>query len=673
MDGKSWSLWYQGGCPNQLKSSSRKNLVVMDTEIAAKLSHALNLFQVGRTDAAVEGLSELTRLAPHDPQILLARGTILRTIGRLDEALADLDRAVALSPDNSQAHNERGLIRFHREEFDQSLIDLDRAIELDPDCGQALCNRGLILSRRGQNEQALSDFHRALECDPADVSALVNRGVLYAASGQRESALDDLHRAVSLNPTCQSAVDRIIRDFNLGENDQPTPIDEISMQELCERMRLAGLILSKQIEGSLHQATQFMNWLERYRYRQVMPWDASNFLDSMIATGSEGSIMDEIAGLGPVTWTPDRDPDYLFLCTTKEGFLRIPARADDVPVVRAPVNSANGGSSKVSASKPEEPEMKDPSRFSYTIIAHTCEGTGDCIPVCPTECIHWATGVNKKGTRYTFIDSAECINCGACLSVCPIENAIVDRWYPELQKPASQGQTYSRLQDGWRTDKAKAIASRLRAEPTTELFVDLTNELVSAGCDDQRLLDYCRVEIRNDGRKWIADVVLNEPIPYEESRRRTDMNPTAMEMFRTPEPPVRNEGELQQTQDSPVDQSKNETSSPERPLLITLLCLVLGLFQATFALSTLRVISYGDFFPILFYHLAISLLKLAGLIGFWRMSRWGVYLFGILFLISDLPAMFRHQAWLSITSPTFLSLVLLGLGIHYNKKMRSSI
>ncbi len=74
--------------------------------------------------------------------------------------------------------------------------------------------------------------------------------------------------------------------------------------------------------------------------------------------------------------------------------------------------------------------------MAYTIVADVCEGIADCIPVCPVECIHWAEAkTNAKGTKYTYIDDAACIDCGACLSVCPIEGAILDEWKPELQKP----------------------------------------------------------------------------------------------------------------------------------------------------------------------------------------------------------------------------------------------
>ena len=76
--------------------------------------------------------------------------------------------------------------------------------------------------------------------------------------------------------------------------------------------------------------------------------------------------------------------------------------------------------------------------MSYTIVSDICEGVGDCIPVCPVECIHWTEKTNTKGHKYPIIDDSTCIDCGACLSACPVEGAILDDWQPELQKPQSR-------------------------------------------------------------------------------------------------------------------------------------------------------------------------------------------------------------------------------------------
>jgi NAD-dependent dihydropyrimidine dehydrogenase PreA subunit len=75
---------------------------------------------------------------------------------------------------------------------------------------------------------------------------------------------------------------------------------------------------------------------------------------------------------------------------------------------------------------------------AYTIVADVCEGAGDCISVCPVECISWADGqVNVKGTKFAIINPDLCLPCGACLNVCPVEGAILDEWKPELQQTKS--------------------------------------------------------------------------------------------------------------------------------------------------------------------------------------------------------------------------------------------
>jgi len=76
--------------------------------------------------------------------------------------------------------------------------------------------------------------------------------------------------------------------------------------------------------------------------------------------------------------------------------------------------------------------------MSYTIVSDICEGSADCFEVCPVDCIHWVEGEqNKSGKKFAYIDEKTCIDCGACLSACPVvargEEAIIDNWQPKLQ------------------------------------------------------------------------------------------------------------------------------------------------------------------------------------------------------------------------------------------------
>ena len=84
----------------------------------------------------------------------------------------------------------------------------------------------------------------------------------------------------------------------------------------------------------------------------------------------------------------------------------------------------------------------------HTIVTDVCEGVADCVNACPVACIHEGPGKNVKGTDWYWIDFATCIDCGICLQVCPVENAILAEERPELQKIAAQSEVpESRIQN----------------------------------------------------------------------------------------------------------------------------------------------------------------------------------------------------------------------------------
>ncbi|MFN2290992.1 MAG: ferredoxin family protein [Anaerolineae bacterium] len=64
------------------------------------------------------------------------------------------------------------------------------------------------------------------------------------------------------------------------------------------------------------------------------------------------------------------------------------------------------------------------------VITELCVRAGDCVEVCPVECIV----PGPKGDAqwpYFYIDPDTCIDCGACVSVCP-----PDAIWPDDELPA---------------------------------------------------------------------------------------------------------------------------------------------------------------------------------------------------------------------------------------------
>lgn len=60
------------------------------------------------------------------------------------------------------------------------------------------------------------------------------------------------------------------------------------------------------------------------------------------------------------------------------------------------------------------------------VIASQCIDVMDrsCIEECPVDCIY-------EGVRKLYINPSECIDCGACEPVCPVEAISEDRRVPE--------------------------------------------------------------------------------------------------------------------------------------------------------------------------------------------------------------------------------------------------
>jgi ferredoxin len=81
------------------------------------------------------------------------------------------------------------------------------------------------------------------------------------------------------------------------------------------------------------------------------------------------------------------------------------------------------------------------------IIAEPCLGTKDtsCVDVCPVDCIHPAKGRTYEDGRLTFdevpqlyIDPTECIDCGACVPVCPVTaifalDDLPEKWHAYIE------------------------------------------------------------------------------------------------------------------------------------------------------------------------------------------------------------------------------------------------
>jgi len=78
--------------------------------------------------------------------------------------------------------------------------------------------------------------------------------------------------------------------------------------------------------------------------------------------------------------------------------------------------------------------------MSY-VIAEPCASCKDasCVEECPVDVIHWGI-LDHEGKRYDqfFIDPDECIYCGKCAMVCPVDAIFTEDELPEQWKPYAE-------------------------------------------------------------------------------------------------------------------------------------------------------------------------------------------------------------------------------------------
>ncbi|MCP1169565.1 ferredoxin [Limimaricola litoreus] len=106
------------------------------------------------------------------------------------------------------------------------------------------------------------------------------------------------------------------------------------------------------------------------------------------------------------------------------------------------------------------------------VIAEPCIDIKDgaCTLACPADCIY-------EGGRMFYIHPEECINCGLCLSICPVDAIHYDEELPEEARPFAAinreffGAEVSGLGDpgGWdKSVSVKADHPLVAARPKSE-------------------------------------------------------------------------------------------------------------------------------------------------------------------------------------------------------------
>ncbi len=168
-----------------------------------RLRVAMNLEELGQTDAALAALDQIARDRPADVDALVTRGDVLRRKKRFAESAESYGAALARLPDVDVRHwpllYSRGIALERSKQWPKAEADFIRALELKPDQPDVLNYLGYTWVDRGEQlEKARAMIEKAVELRPKDGAIVDSLGWALYRMGDYHNAVKQLERAVEL-------------------------------------------------------------------------------------------------------------------------------------------------------------------------------------------------------------------------------------------------------------------------------------------------------------------------------------------------------------------------------------------------------------------------------------------------------------------------------------------
>ena len=172
---------------------------------AADIQIALELEGMGKTDEAMQRLSEIVAAHPHDVEALSALAELQRSGKKYVEAAATYDQAIAAvgipRRDNWTLFYFRGICYERSNQWPKAEADFKKALELYPDQPLVLNYLGYSWVDKGLNlEEAFKMLRKAVELRPNDGYIVDSLGWAHYKLGQYPEATETLEKAIDLKP-----------------------------------------------------------------------------------------------------------------------------------------------------------------------------------------------------------------------------------------------------------------------------------------------------------------------------------------------------------------------------------------------------------------------------------------------------------------------------------------
>ncbi len=168
-----------------------------------RLRIAMNLEEMGQTDAALAELDELAKLQPANVDALVTKGDVLRRKKRFAEAAqaygTAIQRAGVTAPHHWPLYYARGISYERSRDWPKAEADFVKALELRPDQPDVLNYLGYTWVDHGLNlEKGRAMIEKAAQLRPKDGAIVDSLGWALYRMGEYANAVKALERAIEL-------------------------------------------------------------------------------------------------------------------------------------------------------------------------------------------------------------------------------------------------------------------------------------------------------------------------------------------------------------------------------------------------------------------------------------------------------------------------------------------
>ncbi len=170
-----------------------------------RLRIAMNMEEMGETEAALKELDELARLMPGSVDPLVTKGDVLRRKQRFAEAAQAYDAAIRRLGKPDSHHwpliYSRGISYERSNQWPKAEADFQKALELKPDQPDVLNYLGYSWIDKGMRlAEARAMIEKAVALRPRDGAIVDSLGWALYRMGEYDNAVKVLERAVELKP-----------------------------------------------------------------------------------------------------------------------------------------------------------------------------------------------------------------------------------------------------------------------------------------------------------------------------------------------------------------------------------------------------------------------------------------------------------------------------------------